>query len=518
VVLVRTLVACDVQTLILLLPQLAAVHVESVVVEDGVLVITATTRDGPAACTGCERVARRVHSTYVRHVADEAVGGRPLRIDLKVRRLYCENPACPKTTFAEQVAGLTRRYQRRTPALQTVVDAVALALAGSAGSRLLLVLHQALSWMSVLNALMRIALPTRPVPEVVGIDEFATRKGQRYATIIIDAVTGARVEVLADRTMPTVTGWLHAHPGVRFACRDGAAGYAQAITDADPGIRQVADRWHLWRGLSEAARKEVAAHSSCWGVLGPPIIEGKRAASTRERWAQVRELRAKGVGLLECARRLNLSMNTVKRYDRAPEPEAMIRAPIYRPTLVDPYREHLRKRRAQDPAVPLTHLLGEITALGYTGSANLLMRYIAQGRVEAEHAALSPKKATGLLLADPLDLREDQRDLRDKLAAACPEMTELSELLSSFAAMLTPQAANAERLGQWIARVRAANLPTLGSYVTGLERDRDAVEAALTLPYHNGRTEGVNQKIKLLKRQTYGRAGYPLLRQRILLC
>lgn len=129
VVLVRTLVACDVQTLILLLPQLAAVNVESVVIEDGVLVITAMTRDGPAACTGCEQVARRVHSTYVRHVADEAVGGRPVRIDLQVRRLYCENPACPKTTFAEQVAGLTRRYQQRTPALQTVVDAVALALA-----------------------------------------------------------------------------------------------------------------------------------------------------------------------------------------------------------------------------------------------------------------------------------------------------------------------------------------------------------------------------------------------------
>jgi len=475
------------------------------------------TRDGPAACTGCAQVSQWVHSTYVRHVADEAVGGRPLRIDLQVRRLYCENPLCPKVTFAEQVPGLTRRYQRRTPALQAVVDAVALALAGSAGARLLAVLHQVLSWMSVLNSLMRIALPARVVPEVIGIDEFATRRGQRYATIIIDAVTGARVEVLADRSMTTVTEWLRGHPGARFACRDGAAGYAQAITDADPGIRQVADRWHLWRGLSEAARKEVAAHSGCWGALGPPIIEGKRAASTRERWAQVRDLRCKGVGLLECARRLNLSLGTVKRYDRAPEPEAMIRAPQYRPTLVDPYREHLRRRRAQDPAVPLTRLLGEITRLGYTGSANLLMRYIAQGRVEADHAALSPKKTTGLLLADPANLREDERALRDKLAAACPEMTELSALITQFATMLTSQSTNAEQLRAWITRVRAASLPTLGSFATGLERDQDAVEAALTLPYHNGRTEGVNQKIKLLKRQTYGRAGYPLLRQRILL-
>jgi hypothetical protein len=218
--------------------------------------------------------------------------------------------------------------------------------------------------------------------------------------------------------MATVTEWLRAHPGARFACRDGAAGYAQAITDADPEIRQVADRWHLWHGLSEAARKEVSAHSGCWGTLGPPIIEGKRAATTRERWAQVRELRSRGVGLLECARRLNLSLNTIKRYDRAPEPEAMIHAPSYRPTLVDPYREHLRKRRAEDPAVSPTRLLGEITTLGYTGSANLLMRYIAQGRVEADHAAPSSKKAAGLLLADPTDLHQDKRALRDKLGAA----------------------------------------------------------------------------------------------------
>src|SRR5262249_29828239 len=159
--------------------------------------------------------------------------------------------------------------------------------------------------------------------------------------------------------------WLRAHPSVRVACCDGAAGYAQAITDADPSIRQVADRWHLWKLLAEAARKEVAAHSACWASLGPPHAEGRRAAPTRERWGQVHEPRGKGHGLLECARRLNLTINTVKRYDRASEPEEMIAAPQYRPTLVDSYREHLRKRRAEDPGACQTQLLREITALGY---------------------------------------------------------------------------------------------------------------------------------------------------------
>ncbi|MCB5170145.1 transposase, partial [Streptomyces bambusae] len=120
-------------------------------------------------------------------------------------------------------------------------------------------------------------------------------------------------------------------------------------------------------------------------------------------------------------------------------------------------------------------------------------------------------------ITDPTHLRQDQRILRDQLTSACPEMTTLAGAVRDFATMLTPAPDNAAALTGWITRVRAANLPFLHSCATGLERDRAAVDAALTLPWHNGRTEGVNNKIKLIKRQTYGRAGHPLLRQRILL-
>ncbi|MFD3557019.1 transposase [Streptomyces goshikiensis] len=150
-----------------------------------------------------------------------------------------KNPACGKVTFVEQVPGLTRRYQRRTPALQKVVDAVAVALAGPAGARLLSVLHHAPTWASVLNCLMRITLPDRPTPRVLGIDKFALRKGHHYATILIDAESGERIEVLPDRKTETVTAWLKAHPGMEVVCRDGAEGFAQATTNADPTIVQV---------------------------------------------------------------------------------------------------------------------------------------------------------------------------------------------------------------------------------------------------------------------------------------
>lgn len=195
----------------------------------------------------------------------------------------------------------------------------------------------------------------------------------------------------------------------------------------------------------------------------------------------------------------------------------MVQAPQYRPTLVDPYRDYLRKRRAEDPAVPVAHLLREIKQLGYTSSANLLVRYITQGRVEADHAALSPRRVARLLLTNPAHLHQRQLVLRDQLAGACAQMTALATLIADFAALLAPDAANADKLTDWITSAHTADLPFLRSFATGLQRDHSAANAAVTLPHHNGRTEGVNNKIKLIKRQTYGRAGYSLLRQRILL-
>ncbi|MEU7473037.1 transposase [Streptomyces sp. NPDC044984] len=220
------LLTCDV-AVEELLPQLVGLPIERMDASPVMSRTTALTRnDVSQPCPGCGQVSGWTHPRYVRHVADEAVGGRPVVIDPSVQRLYCENPACPRATFVEQVDGLTERHQRRTPAPRRLVEAVAGALAGSAGARLPAVLHQTLSWATVLNCPMRIALPDRPPPVVAGIDEFALLKRHRYATIIIDADSGQRVDVLPDRRAATVTAWLREHPGVRVVCRDGSGAFA----------------------------------------------------------------------------------------------------------------------------------------------------------------------------------------------------------------------------------------------------------------------------------------------------
>lgn len=499
---------------------LAALVIQDVVDAGSFIEVHARTRPGEVGCPCCGVLTKRVHSYHVRTVADVPVDGREVVLKVRVRRLRCVEAACAQGSFREQVPDLLERHQRRTSRLNAQIAATVRELAGRASARLLPLLGIDLSRWSALRALMRIPLPDMTVPRVLGIDDFALRRSHEYATILIDAETGRRVDVLRTRLSKPVQDWLTAHPGAEVVCRDGSGAYGEAVTQGLPGAVQVSDRWHLWHGLAEAVRKEVVGHAGCWAPavgLATGLQDGRRAITTRERWQQVHDLLDAGVGLMDCSRRLGLALNTVKRYARISQPEQLRRTHQYRPTLVDPYRDHLRSRRAEKPGIPVTHLLAEIRELGYAGSANLLVRYINQGRLDGDRSHLSPRKAARLLLTQPANLAAPQQVTVAQLSGACAEMTALTSLINGFAALLTPADGNAAQLDTWIAAARDTDLPNVQSFTRGLELDRTAVDAALTLPHHNGRTEGVNNKIKLLKRQMYGRAGFDLLRHRILL-
>jgi transposase len=496
---------------------LSPLVMEEVADEGERIVVRARTPQDTAACPTCEASSERVHGYHWRTVADLPVDDRRVVVRVRVRRLVCPTPGC-RHTFREQVSGVLERYQRRTARPTRQVKAVVKELAGRAGARLPAVLAAGVSRHTALRTLLRIPLPTGRIPRVIGVDDFALRRRHRYATVIIDAESHERIDVLPDRTADTPEAWLREHPGVDIVCRDGSATYAGAIRRALPAATQVTDRRHLWHNLCEAALSEVKAHSTCRAtVLDAPLHDGPRAQTTLERWHQVHALLDQGVGLLECARRLQLALNTVKRYARADRPERMLRVPKYRASLVDPYREHLRKRRAEDPAVPVKYLFEEIKALGFTGCLNLLHKYINQGRADADRSHLSPRRLARMLLTRPDNLKVEHQALLDRLTAACPEMTQLAACIRDFAQLLTPHTGNAHGLSGWITQARAADLPHLHAFARGLERDRDAVIAALTLPYSNGPTEGVNTKTKRIARQMHGRAGFTLLRHRILL-
>jgi transposase len=250
---------------------LSSLVIEDVMDREGVIVVRARAAGGPVPCSRCGSLTGQVHGYHDRTVVGVPAGGRPVVVRVGVRRMRCPNLACPVQTFREQVPGVDR-YQRRTVRLAGQAGEVVRRLAGRAGSGLLAALGVPLSRHTALRLLLRLPLPEAAVPQVLGVDDFALRRGQVYATVLIDAETGQRVDVLAGRKGEVLEAWLRSHPGVQVVCRDGSGAYGEAVGRALPSAVQAGDRWHLWHSLGEAVLKKGRAQL---------LLGGRRATAER---------------------------------------------------------------------------------------------------------------------------------------------------------------------------------------------------------------------------------------------
>jgi transposase len=534
----------DVELLHVLLPHLDAVVVDEVAVDRGVIHVRAHTRPETACrCPDCGTPSARAHSRYERHLADTAIGGRRVVIDLSARRLFCDNAACPRHSFAEQVDGLTIRYSRRTPGLVRVVQAVALALAGRAGARLLLVMGVVVSRTTMISVIMRLPDPALTLaPRVLGVDDFALRKGERYGTILIDCESGRPVDLLPDREADTLAAWLIAHPGAEVICRDRAGAYADGARTGAPDALQVADRWHLWNGLGEYVEKEVARHHACLPEPVPDDTSEQEKELTaraeagaaalyesshphigrvRERYAAVHGLLATGRSMKAIARQLGLAYNTVRKYARAKDAEEILATGWQdRPTILDPYKPYLHQRLGKEKVSDVA-LFREIRALGYPGNSGTVSAYLRGlrtiGAVPADTPVPTPKvrEISRWIMTPPENLGEEDHTRLKAVLARCPELAATTSHVHDFADMLTQL--RGDQLKGWLNRVYVSDLPSLHAFANGIDRDRAAVTAGLSLPYSSGKVEGNVNRVKMLMRQMFGRARFALLRKRVLL-
>ncbi|MFI7405340.1 ISL3 family transposase [Streptomyces sp. NPDC049541] len=257
----------------LLFPSIADVAVLSVDVNIEIVRVDAQCIANGALCPVCGVWSSRVHGSYLRFPADVPSGGRSVVLQLRVRRFTCRNSGCARRTFVEQIPGLTRRHGQRTERLRATLAAVGLALAGRAGARIARVLGVSVSRSTVLPLVDALPEPDVPAPRVVGVDEYATRKGRHYGTVLVDIETRRPVDLLPDREASSLAAWLAERPGIEVVCRDRAPFFAESASAGAPQAVQFADRWHLWHNLSEAAERTVAQHRRCLRALVPATPE-----------------------------------------------------------------------------------------------------------------------------------------------------------------------------------------------------------------------------------------------------
>lgn len=546
-----------------LIPDPAVIAVERIVPNDTEIVLVARTRRCTVPCPACGQPATRVHSWYTRSLRDLPWQGLAVCMELHTRRWFCDTPCCPRRIFTERLPTVAAPFSQRTTRLAAIVLIFGVAVGGAPGARLLAELGIPISGATLLRTVMATALPAAGTPHVLGVDDWCRRRGRTYGTIFVDMERHRPIELVPGREAAPLAQWLGEHPGVATICRDRAGAYADGARQGAPNAVQVADRWHLMKNLGETLERLLQRHhpaltqaartlterarlavmparESPTEEMPPVLTRAKQEQQQRRdrrlaRYEAVLDLHQQGFTVRAIAHRLHMGRRLVRLYLAAAAfPERAPSRP--RQTLLTPYEPYLRMRweaGCQNAAA----LWRELRAQGFTGSASFVRQQVRHWRVTPGRPGtpartpdvsrqetptmpppvrvLSPRQAIWLFLRDAADLTAAQRAYRAELLACCPEIASALPLVDEFQRLVRTR--DRPALTAWLATAETCDLREFREFAAGLRRDYAAVEAAVTSEWSSGQVEGQVTRLKLVKRSMYGRAGFPLLRQRFLL-
>jgi transposase len=533
--------------------------------DDDTLTLGIATTNPNASCPVCGHETWRVHSRYDRHLAEEPIFGHRVCLLMTVRRFFCSGSGCPRRIFTEPLDGFAAKHARTTRRLARTHLAIASALGGEAGARLAGKTAVPTSPDTLLRRVKQAGAQSAGAPKVVGIDDWAWCKGQRYGTIVVDLETNDVIDLLPDRDAATVRTWLEAHPGIELVSRDRSSAYSQAASEAASQAQQVADRWHLLKNVREAIERVFERHlpvitealkpadpapttmadaSSCDqpdpAISTEPVRQGSLPAPTPAsprqeaalakrqrrvgRFERVHELHRQGMPIRQIARELDMSRKSVRRYLRRE------RCPDWRPgratrSGMDAHREWIDARIAEG-RLNASELHGELAAKGVRLSYATVRRYVtrrlgragkARPRVNAAKPKPAPPPSPKQLSFDwirrPEKRTVEAQSRLDKIRGASPDLTAALDLADDFAALIRKQTTGT--LTEWLSRAEVSACPEVRHFAEGIRRDESAVNAAMTTRWSNGPVEGHVNRLKTIKRQMYGRAGFSLLKARV---
>jgi len=533
------------------------VHLDQVTVDQDTVRLELTATAPQARCPCCAVSSSSIHSRYQRHLTDFPWGVHLVRIQLTVRKFVCRNATCMRRIFTERLPDLVAPSARKTQRLITVLRASGLALGGQAGARLAAHLRLPTSPATLLRLVRVAPMPQPPALQAVGVDEWAWRRGHRYGTILVNLADHHVVDLLPDRSAASVAAWLAQHPTISVVCRDRSDLYADGIRRGAPEAVQVVDRFHLVQNLRQALevflghhRPALQAAAMCTAMTRIPAdghvpvrprYQGRRPKPApppverpprHARWVTIYEalhrLSAQGTPIATMARQLGISRPTVYAYLRRgtpPGPRRLQRRPSAR--VLTPYLPYLI-RRWRESGADSRQLWREIRALGYTHSARTVCRFITQLRRAADagqppESQRSPytrpqgpsARAVSFAMVCPAATRSrDAQTYLDQLCQVEASVARADALSQAFLAMVRER--RGDDLEAWMVQATDSGIAELARFARGLQGDLSAITSGLTLEWSHGVTEGQMHRLKLVKRQGYGRAGFALVRQRVL--
>jgi transposase len=490
------------------------------------ILITARCRAASSRCPNCGRRSEQVHSRYERRLLDLPSHGRAVEMRVAVRRFRCAEPSCQRRIFAEPLGdAVAGRSARRTSRLEAIVHHLGIALGGRPAAALARRLMLPVSKDTLLRVVRRhSAYDTSPLC-VIGIDDWAWKRGQRYGSIICDLERRQVVDLLADREPATVEAWLSRHPEVRVISRDRGGGYGQAATRAAPRAIQVADRWHLMENASaaflEAVRRSMRPIRIALGstTIDPDLLthaerlQHEGYLRREEAYGIIRALAKAGTPIKEIVRRTGRSRKLVREIARGGGGDVFCcRSNVLKPHLA--WLDAEWSAGCRNGAELWRRLQ---TRAGFRGSLRVVAEWATRRRrAESTGCETLRKPPSGRVLSRLLLSERDQLTKGDAIIVArierdVPVLVSARDLVERFHRMARDR--DPAALPAWIGDAAGSVLASFGK---GIVADRAAVAAAMTQPWSNGQTEGQITKLKLVKRQMYGRAKLDLLRARLL--
>lgn len=526
------------------LTSLPGISFGAVRIIDGIITISAHSKQKSVQCPCCNKGSKRVHSSYIRILRDLPISTCCVSVYLTVRKFFCKNPECEKKIFTEQPGPEIKAYSRMTNRTREILQKILLEVSARKGSYIANLISLPISPSTALRIIDSLPIPSPERVTVLGIDDWAYRKGLTYGTLLVNMETGQVIDLLIGRDGDSLKEWLAKHPEIEIVTRDRASAYSCAVSSMLPNAIQVADRFHLLKNFSdcvytvirieyknlaismnenslkeEPLPTEIPLEESGKAPLKP---KGERNEYIKYRFLKVKQMLKEGSGLKTIAKSLQISRNAVRRYAKV---DVLPTKSIYHKYDYNDYLEIISIGFSE--GISFAKIYARMKTAGFKGSRSAFycqfkdhpMRTTPSvyKSINIKLRLLSPRKISRYLAFEDLTKIKDEtdRELMEKLLSKSSTLVNIRKQVLTFKELLLGN--DVTLLKQWMERTLTIGISQLQSFVKGLMGDIEAVRNAIETNWSNGLVEGQVNRLKSIKRQMYGRAGFELLRRKVIL-